>query len=67
MRVGVGYGVSVGQRDYYILYINIKIYYKSLACCLKRGLNVLLRQNDASTGRHCARNLQGQFSFGFYT
>lgn len=42
MRVGVGHGVSVGQR-YYIIYINIKIYNKSLACCLKRGLNVLIR------------------------
>lgn len=50
MRVGVGYGVSVGQR-YYIIYINIKIYNKSLACCLKRGLNVLIRQNDDSRER----------------
>lgn len=66
MRVGVGYGVSVGQR-YYIIYINIKIYNKSLACCLKRGLNVLIRQNDDSRVRHCAKNLQRHFYFGFYT
>lgn len=56
MRVGVGYGVSVGQR-YYIIYINIKIYSKSLARCLKRGLNILIRQNDDSRERHCAKNL----------
>lgn len=64
MRVGVGYGVSGGQR-YYIIYINIKIYNKSLACCLKRGLNVLIRQNDDSRERHFAKNLQRHFISDF--
>lgn len=66
MRVGVGYGVSVGQQ-YCIIYINIKIYSKSLACFLKRGLIVLIRQNDNSRERHCAKNLQRHFYFGFDT
>lgn len=59
MRMGVGYGVSVGQRLYNL--------HKHKDCCLKRGLNVLIRQNDDSRERHCDKNLQRHFYFGFYT